>query len=128
MTTHTPGPWFIPSSRGSNCRIAHTNGHVCFTAIPREIDEKRLTDESWLDMRARTAQEREAVKHEESANARLIAAAPDLLEALIDYRSQFGQALLAHGIEATPHQEQVEEQARFAIVKATQGIEDAVGG
>jgi len=76
---HTPGPWFIPSVMGSSGGVAHANGYVCFTAIPRKVDEARQLGESWLDMRDRTKQEREAIAAEESINARLIAITPMLL-------------------------------------------------
>lgn len=44
--------------------------------------EVRENGESWLDMRYRTEHIREAKKMEQLSNAKLIAAAPDLLEAL----------------------------------------------
>ena len=55
---------------------------------------------------------------EDEANARLFAAAPDLLAALQDYMSQFGQALDAHGIPYGPAQKEADVKARAAIAKA----------
>ena len=57
---------------------------VAYTAtLIDRVDETRLDGESWLDMRHRTNAERLACSEEEMANAKLIAAAPSLLEALI---------------------------------------------
>lgn len=78
---HTPGPWDVATAPGSSGGIAHEFRFIAFTAIPGEINQDRLYGESWLDMRERTEPQRKAIKAEEVANARLIAAAPELLEA-----------------------------------------------
>lgn len=85
---HTPGPWFIPSTMGSYGGVVHASGYVCFTAIPRNVDEARQPGESWIDMRARTQQDRDAIAVEESTNARLIASAPALLAELTARRAR----------------------------------------
>jgi len=87
MSAHTPGPWVI---LGDNVGCA--TGHVAFTTCnPRTIDETKADGESWLDMRDRTKAAREALAKEVMANARLIAAAPDMLAAL-----QAAQKVLYH--------------------------------
>ncbi|MGB1214863.1 MAG: hypothetical protein ACPG4X_15965 [Pikeienuella sp.] len=50
--------------------------------LPFAIDEPRLDGESWVEMMERTKPEREARDIEGDANAHLIAAAPELYEAL----------------------------------------------
>lgn len=110
MTAHTRGPWFITNKPESLGVIAHTGGCIAFTAIPRKVNQEREEGESWLDMRDRTQAERESVKQEEAANARLIAAAPELLEAL-----QFFVAPFA-GLEVVP--DGFIAKARAAIAKA----------
>lgn len=52
------------------------------------------------------------------ANARLISAAPDLLEALHAVRSQFVQAFEAHGLTLSDAQIEADNLARAAIFKA----------
>lgn len=67
---HTAGPWFaVPYGDGDDtviCRDEAGNKRIAFMAVPGSRDE----------------QERRKAWAEIKANARLIAAAPDLLEAL----------------------------------------------
>ena len=62
--SHTPGPWIIGKSYTDDIAIREVDGMECIaTALPTEPDEQ-------------------AGKEEQLANARLIAAAPAMLEAL----------------------------------------------
>lgn len=71
--THTSGPWDV-----SKLGYVHKNG-VMYPLAP---DETRMPGESWLEMRERIKPELLANAAERRANARLIAAAPDLMKAL----------------------------------------------
>lgn len=107
---HTPGPWNIV--HGS---IQHANGTIASTWSPRKVSEDREDGESWLDMRRRTEPERDAVAAEQRANARLIAAAPELLEAL----EPFAHATLTHTGQVIGLTREDFERAIAAIAKAT---------
>lgn len=77
---HTPGPWHVSKDQGYVGAIAHACGFIALPLLPRDVDETRYRRESWLSMRERTEPDREKIKNEKLANARLIAASPDLLE------------------------------------------------
>jgi hypothetical protein len=100
MSGHTPGPWateYMKSSRGGYAQqIFDANGVLVATA-------------AWYPVRvseSTTATNREA-------NARLIAAAPDLLEALEAMYEMF------NGNGITPDDDAAIIAARSAIAKAT---------
>jgi hypothetical protein len=92
---HTPGPWYVGTEFADQGRhiyaaqkVRHEDGDEWYPLIAVTDDDERLVD--W------------------QANARLIAAAPDLLEAL-------QHLMVAHG-------EQLDyafQQAQEAIAKAT---------
>lgn len=94
MSKHTPGPWMVFSHSWSDTTIvAHGFDHgICSLDINHATEETQEADEAQM-----------------AANARLIAAAPDLLEALIaiDGCYRCGEDLNI-----------VLDQARAAIAKA----------
>lgn len=73
MSGFTPGPWDV-----SKIGTVFKNGVL----HPLRPDETRKDGESWIDMRHRIQPQLDAREAECEANARLIAAAPDLLSAL----------------------------------------------
>jgi hypothetical protein len=91
MNKHTPGPWHHPGKEFNDVRDA---------------DDELVA----VALHLRVGQPERSV-HEAAANARLIAAAPDLLEAL-----QY--VMVAHG-EQLDHAFQM---AQDAIAKATGGV------
>jgi hypothetical protein len=102
-TTHTPGPWHVyqPKGRAPEIRAPHV-----FIA---RVDDG------------------ETVSHEEGhANARLIASAPELLEALHELLSDYESTLSAYndyrecsdGMSRVPEDESA-TKARATIAKAT---------
>lgn len=94
--SYTKGPWEVSDNGGSVGAIAHQNGFIAFPCLPRRVDETRVEGESWLDMRSRTEFDRKNISEEQDSNARLIAAAPELLEALMDC-TKWMEALRASG-------------------------------
>lgn len=114
MSKHTPGPWFQKSSS-----ITSANGcPIAFAAHPERMpdtDEEREPGESWLDASDRLKPERDRIESTMEANARLIASAPELLEALEHYLIQDEIAEgYGGGVGGSAR-----EQARAAIAKAT---------
>jgi hypothetical protein len=103
MSKHTPGPWGV----GSAPRSAHTNKDKCLYI--HGADPYAMVCELGSE------------KHpEHQANARLIAAAPDLLAALRDVLRYCvtSSGLPDLGKGRTPEQQAAMNQARAAIEKA----------
>jgi len=77
MSAHTPGPWRVGMNNGSNANIVTAGDDVGVATIGGIYMHRRIDE----------------VEHEPAcqaglANARLIAAAPDLLEALVALRAE----------------------------------------
>lgn len=73
----TLGAWHVEGDFG---RVHSTTDFIASIWSPRTADERRMDGESWLDMRKRTNPARAAIEAEKCANARRIAANPDLVE------------------------------------------------
>ena len=88
------------------------------TFYARKTDETRLSGESWLDMRKRTAAQREVdTKIEPEANAKLMAAAPEMLDVLISIVHDYE----GDGMEGMRARDEVFYRlAQQAIKKATE--------
>lgn len=99
---HTPGPWV-------KCR--EDGDHRSFYVFTKEQIDAWPAQGDSMDYCIAMA----GLNHDNfEANARLIAAAPELLEALQAMQSSF------HGVEwMEPHMHQASEMARSAIAKAT---------
>ena len=114
MTKHTKGEWVLDD------RFIRCNGKAIasawFTGNPDDLED-RLEGESWLDMRHRTEPQRELItKTEPNANAKLIAAAPDLLKALT---SAYHALLILVDINGDVGYPELIKQCTEAIKKAT---------
>ena len=96
---HTPGPWEFRAT-SSNFQVVAPDG-------------LRVTSLSWQPMGLRIPH---ATKDEAQANARLIAAAPDLLEALRATEEHFGGPYI--GLLESDPDYAILEQVRAAIAKA----------
>jgi glycerate-2-kinase len=101
MTTHTPGPWYVGTDFSDQARHIYAVKMVC--------DDD---GEEWHPLIASTDDDERLIDWQ--ANARLIAAAPDLLEALEAYVSADDE-IYGDSIGG-----EVREKARAAIDKATQ--------
>ena len=101
MNEHTPGPWQVYTD-GTKTFIAAANGRVVVVDLYDENNEPSI--------------------EELEANARLIAAAPALLQALKDTREA-----LAAWVEIAEEQDQ-REGDYTALEEADQAIQKAEGG
>ena len=105
MTTkHTPGPWFYKHEKGWHDIVTHHG----------ELPDG--SPNSWTVASINTRREPE---HE--ANARLIAAAPELLEALQSSDRAMSTAKHGYAFEIVAHDSVVRTMIRAAIAKATGG-------
>lgn len=102
-TKHTPGPWDIWTDREEN----EIYGRAIGARITAAGDSRSIGSIHGL------ASNEEAIRDEAAANAKLIAAAPELLAAL---EALLDQADLGEVDEET---QPIVDQARAAIAKAT---------
>src|SRR3954471_9167155 len=72
-TKHTPGPWILTENGSNNYITVESAGHT----VIHQDDLGSIPDEAYR---------KDAIGFEMLANAQLIAAAPDLLEALKSFR------------------------------------------
>jgi len=117
-TKHTKEKWIYIKSNKS---VVANGNNIAFTGAPRFVSEIRNEGESWLDMRQRTEPERKSIDEEQEANARLIASAPDLLQALNDLCEVIHPHIMKMGIRKGFSEHAALAQAQTAIHKATQG-------
>lgn len=120
---HTPAPWKISTESGGRHGIKDGMGnYVGFTSLPYKIDMSQNDGESWLEMMTRMEPEICWRDEVQEANTRLIAAAPDMLEALEEVMRPYGiydsavsksHKLLADELMATG------DKIKAAIAKAT---------
>lgn len=105
MSNHTPGPWVFSDNTKLGWKTnpysvsVKRKGH--FTAVADIPNRKLLTDE------------------EKKANARLISAAPDLLEALKEITSDYAERFDLDDPSTNPGIKSSIKLARAAIAKAT---------
>ena len=85
---HTNGPW----AHAKGGLVLDANGTLIASAWHPEpmpdAEEQREDGESWLDASIRLRPEVDRIQAQMEANARLISAAPELLEALTDVSNQ----------------------------------------
>jgi hypothetical protein len=108
-TKHTPGPWKHGETTMTRGRI-YGDGLLVATLDPPQLD---VVDGEFPNQAA--IQEEVAMKE---ADARLIAAAPEMLEALSDLVENFDGVIGVHDLERGSR---LRDTARAAIAKATGG-------
>jgi hypothetical protein len=72
------------------------DGRLVVTVWTRHVDDTRHEGESWLAMRERTEPLRAAAKAEAAANARLFAAALEMLDTLQEAKHMFANEYPGH--------------------------------
>lgn len=117
-TKHTPGPWEVwPEVHGSHPR------HLVYISVG-PVDKRRVCSTGVYGHKrgAETSKKPVVTEEECRANARLIAAAPDMLAALIEAEDRLAMVLENDTDEGRPVDGSIViawERARAAIAKAT---------
>ena len=101
MIAHTPGPWLVATSNSWRRILASDGSHVCQPVTQKDGHPDLLFANGGQD----------------GPDARLIAAAPDLLAALLSLLSDWDSVCGSHGWEKNHLCGPVD--ARAAIAKAT---------
>lgn len=110
MNAHTPGPWHAVHA-GDKSRVMDSRGHIAdvYQPLHRRGDTKRHPEQHYI-------------------NAKFIAAAPDLLEALRDMMELEATWELMAGpqgtyrkwsIDASTRRQNTRQKAKAALAKAT---------
>lgn len=101
---HTPTPWFASEdgdgeNYGASTLVDARNGYIASVGAPfAEVAEENLANAAFI--------------------VRAVNAHDDLVAALHEYMSQFGQALEAYGIAFTDSQKIADAKARAALARA----------
>ena len=101
MSNHTPGPWLFDEESEAittNDRVASSKTQIATVEL------------GWA----------EPFESEQIANARLIAAAPELLAELITMTDAYTEAMKDAGVSHCPEAFVIVRSARAAIAKATE--------
>ena len=114
MSKHTPGPWALESV-DTRCGSCHKIGPFPSAGVRSEVHACVYADQMRLGI-----DDRNPVAAELLANARLIAAAPELLEALV----QLEEAFCSVGPGMTREDR---EDSRAALIAARAAIAKARG-
>ena len=104
---HTPGPW---EQKIQSCAL----WSICTVYG---------TEQGWVEIHAPNGSHTADVRAESTANARLIAAAPDLLEALKEIAADYVDRFDLDDPSTNPGIKSTIKQAQAAIAKATGGEE-----
>lgn len=110
-TPHTPGPWFVGAQNDGLYILNGSPSPAPYDGpIPKEYGPEVVATPNWR-----------LPSYE--ANARLIAAAPELFEALQELLSdceEYARVNKLHGPDGGPATNHAMRQARAALTKATQ--------